>query len=223
MKKLFVLILYAPDTHSTEKQSLLMLNSMIHEINTTKTYSVYNSTIHILSDQDHKNAIENTLESLNSSITFRWLGDSYSDIDIMNHHLNTHVQRAVVSTDASHFLVVDSSLPIFTHQMLSDAVDWEIDINIGMTSEQKSALILFHKLFTPFFFRISDTSIKTGDRSLILFQQYKRKVSTLDPKYFQKFDRNDETGYQSILTHLKTHNNPYNIELLRILSDKLDL
>jgi hypothetical protein len=81
------------------------------------------------------------------SVSFNYLTGDYSELDMMNHHLNTHIQRAAVSSDVEYLLVISGSLPIFTNQVFSEMIDWNSDINIGFSQDKNSSMILFKKKF----------------------------------------------------------------------------
>lgn len=219
MLKVHVIILYPFDIQEgKKKESLLMLKSLLYELDACEKFSVHNSTIHILSDGKDKVELEEILSQLNPQITIHFLGDTtFTDWDMMNHHLNVHVQRAMVSTDADYFLVLSGILPIFQHKIFTEEVNWESDINLGVAQDSSTAMILFKKQFTPFFFKLTNDSIITGDRNITLFQQYKRNSTVILHSCLNTLDKGNPAIYDEILNDLKGVLNPYQKELYRVL------
>jgi hypothetical protein len=218
MSKIFILILCPFDLQfELRNEYIVMLENLIYEFSIIKVFSVHNSTIHILSDKKHKSDLKKSLDRIESTLNIRLLDDNYADWNTMNHHLNIHVQRAMVSTDANYFLVLSSNLPLFTHRIFTECINWESDINLGLTQDSSSALILFQKQFTPFFFKLSDSSILTGDRNLILFKQYQRKTTIIHHPSCYSLDYNNIEIMNEILHGLELEKNSYQKELYHLI------
>ncbi len=220
MKRIFIIILYYSENYSIKQElSLLMLNNVMFEISRSESFKIYDDTIHILSEKKDIPKISDLHQDFPTKITFQYIEDSFTDIDMMNHRLNTYIQRAAVSTDAEYLLVISGNLPTFTNSVFSRDVFWESDINIGFSQNHNSEMILFKKQYTPFFFRLSDPSIKTGERSLTLFKQYKREISVIETPGFYKLDKNSIEIFNTIKETLKKEKNMHQSELYHLLID----
>ncbi|TFG20938.1 MAG: hypothetical protein EU530_01940 [Promethearchaeota archaeon] len=220
MKKIFIIILHsAHELPITQQESYIMLRNVIIEILQSSSIEVYKNTIHILCKDKETAALTDILNIFSDTISFKFLGTPHTDLDMMNHQLNAHVQRAAVSSDVEYLLVISGALPIFSNQVFSDYIDWELDINMGFSQTQNSSMILFKKKFTPFFFKLTDPCIKTGLRSLTLFKQYKREVNILNEPYFFELDKNNSTVYSTIMETLNRNKNIHQTELHRLLGN----
>ncbi len=220
MNKIFIIVLHtAHELPITQQESHTMLRNVIMEIIQSGSVEVYNNTIHILCKDKETTTLTDILNIFSDAISFKFLGAPNTDLDMLNHQLNTHVQRAAISSDVEYLLVISGALPIFSNQVFSDYIDWESDINMGFSQTQNSSMILFKEKFTPFFFKLTDPSIKTGVRSLTLFKQYKREVNILNEPYFFELDKNNETIYSTIKETLNRNKNIHQTELHRLLVD----
>ncbi|MHA1110117.1 MAG: hypothetical protein ACTSRE_03405 [Promethearchaeota archaeon] len=220
MNKIFIIILHTtPELPITQLESHTMLRNVITELIQSSSTEVYKNTIHILCKEKDTSNLRETLRIFSDSISFKFLEGSYTEFDTMNHHLNTHVQRAAVSSDVEYLLVISGALPIFSNRVFSDYIDWESDINMGFSQDQNSSMILFKQNFTPFFFKLSDSSIKTGIRSLTLFKQYKRQVNIMKESHFFELDKNKEDIFTTIKETLNGNKNIHQTELYRLLVD----
>lgn len=196
-----------------------MLKNVISEIMQSSRIEVYKNIIHILCKEKEITNLNDTLTMFSEKISFDFLAGEYSELDMMNHHLNTHIQRAAVSSDVEYLLVISGALPIFSNQVFSEMIDWNSDINIGFSQDKNSSMILFKKNYTPFFFKLSDTSIKTGLRSVTLFKQYKREVNILNRPDFFELDKNNGEISTIIKETLTQNKNVHQTELHRLLVD----
>jgi hypothetical protein len=169
--------------------------------------------------EKESSTLNEPLKKFLDTISFDFLTGNYSEFDVMNHQLNTHIQRAAVSSDVEYLLVISGSLPIFSNRVFSDLVDWSSDINIGFSQDKNTSMILFKKNFTPFFFKLSDHSIKTGLRSLTLFKQYKRDVNILNQPEFFVLEKNNGEISAKIKETLSQNKNVHQTELYRLLVD----
>jgi len=220
LNKIFIIILHtSPVLPITQLESHTMFRNVITELLQSSSIEVYKNTIHILCKEKEASSLRETLRIFSDTISFKFLDGSYTDFDTMNHHLNTHVQRAAVSSDVDYLLVISGALPIFSNRVFSDSIDWESDINMGFSQDQNSSMILFKQNFTPFFFKLTDSSIKTGLRSLTLFKQYKRQVNIMKESHFFELDKNNKDNYTSIKETLQGNKNTHQTELYRLLGD----
>ncbi len=218
MKQAFTLIVYMPmEVNISQKESIVMLKNVIYEILGADIIEPYDHIVHILCDERNEKLLTSELESFSNSVSFHFICDTYEDMDAINHHLNTHLQRAAVSTDVNYLLLISGSLPIFSNQIFSDSILWDKDINIGISQRKNSSLIIFKRQFTPFFFRLSDTHVKTGERSVILFQQYKRDVNIIEIPSVFELDKLNESDFEFIKNQLKQGRNIHQIELFRLV------
>ncbi|MBN2154582.1 MAG: hypothetical protein JW776_00875 [Candidatus Lokiarchaeota archaeon] len=218
MKTLFLLIVYSPlPNQQNSILSHLMLKNVIHELVNSPSFSIYNNTITILSDAKYKIELKEVLGYFTKDVQFRFLEENNDDLTILNHHINTHIQRALVSSNVNYCMVISSALPIFSNLIFKEEVKWDSDIIMGLTESSDTSMLIFQKQFTPFFFKLPDESIKTSERNLALFKQYKRSVNIIKNHIFLRQDSEQLFLSSFVIDQLKREGNIYQSELYRLL------
>ena len=221
MNSIYPIFVYPLNISSgTREKSLYMLKNVVFELLESKLFNIYSDTISILSDDTDISLLKQNLDEFTNRISFHYYNDSYDELDTMNHHLNMCVQRATVSTDATYYLVISSILPIFSKNLFAEDIKWESDINLGLDQYHNTAFILFRGQYTPFFFILSDETIKTGQKNLTLFQQYKRKVTIIENPSCRILEKEPNANIVCILDELSIYRNKYQTEILRLLQEE---
>jgi hypothetical protein len=210
MKRIFIIIPYNPEGYLLSQDLLqITLQNVIFELSSSKSFEIQENTINILLEERYVPLIQQSLLDLFDFITFRFITDSFLDIDEWNHRLNTYIQRAAVSSGVDYLLVISGILPIFNNSIFSKQISWDSDINLGLSQSKSTEFILFKKNYIPFFFRLSDSSIITGERNKNLFQQYKKDITVIYSPIFLTIDKSDEIIFETIKQTLKKGRNVY--------------
>jgi hypothetical protein len=210
MKSIYIIIPYIPDECNFSQNLLqIILKNVILEISSCNKFKIHGNTINLLLEEKFVPGIRHSLLHQFDPIIFRYITDSYSDIDEWNHRLNTYIQRAAVSSGLDYLLVISGHLPIFHHSLFSEEIVWESDINMGLSQSDSTEFVLFKRSYTPFFFRLSDSSIHTGEHNINLFHQYKKKINIIKSSNFLTIDKLDEHSLEIIKHASKIARNRY--------------
>ena len=114
MKRIFIIITYIPEENEISVEyASIMLKNVISELISTHSFEIQGNTIKILTEEKNIPAIENSLRTEFHTVNFQYIIDTCEDKDQWNQRLNSHIQRAAVSSGVDYLMLI-SVVPILT-------------------------------------------------------------------------------------------------------------